>query len=99
MESTKLQNKIIQTLHEFESLENIEPTSDWNQTLMEKIASKQSNTTGLKYKVLVLLLVFINITFLLIFSRNKSVSKPSQQNIDLRTIANELLISPNSLNE
>jgi len=99
MESTNLQNKIIQTLYEFESLENIEPTSDWNQTLMEKIASKQSNDTGLKYKVLVLLLVSINITFLLIFSGNKSISKPSQQNIDLRAISNELLVSPNSLNE
>jgi hypothetical protein len=39
MEEYTLNNKAVQTLREFETIGNIEPSAGWNQSLMYRIAS------------------------------------------------------------
>ncbi len=103
MKNSLLENKVNQTIREFDNLENIEPSSDWNQTLMERIASEQSNNSsefsGVRFNVLVLLLILINITFFIGFSNNNNFEQKSIHNEDLRSISKELLSISNSLNE
>jgi hypothetical protein len=99
MKQNLLETKINQTIYEFENLGTIEPSTEWNQSLMEKISSKKSNSSGMKYVVLIFFLTLINITFLILYSKNESVSQTSQKGEDLKSISNELLISPNSTKE
>ncbi len=103
MKNSLLQNKVNQTIREFDNLENIEPSSVWNQTLMERIASKQANNSsefsGVRFNVLVLFLILLNITFFIRFSNNNNFEQKSIHNEDLRSISKELLSISNSLNE
>lgn len=99
MKQNLLENRINQSIREFENLSNIEPSSVWEQNLMNKISSKQSQSSGVKYAVLIISLICFNIAFLILFSRNESESQTSQKGEELRNISNELLISPNSTQE
>jgi hypothetical protein len=99
MKQNLLENKINHSIHEFENLSNIVPSSDWDKNLMEKISSKQSNSSVTKFAVLIILLTLINISFLILFSKNESMPQTSQKSEELKNISNELLISPNSTKE
>lgn len=99
MKQNLLETKVNQTIYEFENLSNFEPSPDWNEILMDKISSKQSISSGIKYAVLIAFLLLINISFLILFTRKETVSETSQSVEALKTISNELLISPNSTKE
>jgi hypothetical protein len=99
MKQNLLETKINQTIYEFENLSNFEPSPDWNQNLLEKISSKQSHSSGIKYAVWVAFLLLINISVLILFSRKESISETSQRSEVLKTISHELLIFPNSTQE
>jgi hypothetical protein len=99
MKQNLLETKINQTIQEFENLSNFEPSPDWNEILMDKISSKQSNSSAIKYAVLIAFLLLINISFLILYTRKETVSETSQKSQDLKNISNELLISPNSTKE
>ncbi len=99
MKQNLLENKINQSISEFENLSNIEPSSDWEQNLLNKISSKQSQSSGVKYTVFIIFIICFNIAFLIEFSRKESVSQSSQKSMELKNISTELLISPNSTQE
>lgn len=95
MKQNLLENKISQTLYQFENLPVFEPSLDWNQSLEQKLTQKKTNSIGLKYTFLIIFLLIINFGFLIIFSSNKSIPQTFQRGEDLIKISNEIFISPN----
>jgi len=87
-------------LKEFETIENIETTDDWNRSLMERLASVKPRSaspfTSTKMLVAIVFVVTLNIYFLL----NALVIHPgysAHRNNDLKVISRELLINPISI--
>jgi hypothetical protein len=92
--------KVMDALKEFETIENIETTDDWNRSLMERLASVKPRSaspfTSTKMLVAIVFVVTLNIYFLL----NALVIHPgysAHRNNDLKVISRELLINPISI--
>jgi hypothetical protein len=101
MKELELNNRVLQKLTEFDSLENIQPSENWNQSLMKKIASARSvPTTGpsaVRFAVVVLFILLLNIGFIL----NTMIRNSKQIRLhdsELQIISNEFLINPVSIN-
>ena len=101
MQEQKLNNRVSQTLQEFESMENIQPSVEWNDSLMQRLSvAKQNSTTtfnSLKYVVVILFVVMANIGFALKVIRNNS-EQTSDRAKELQLISKELLSNPTSVN-
>lgn len=101
MKEPEFKNKVSQKLGEFESLENIQPSADWNSSLMSRLDSAKTDSSltfsAIKFVIIALLIVLINVGFILNALINDP-QKTNQRNSDLQTISKELLINPNSIN-
>ena len=101
MKEQELHNRVAQTLQEFESMENIQPSGEWNDSLMQKLAgAKQNSTTTFylpKYAVVILFLVMANIGFVFKTVMDDSQQTPGRDK-ELQVISKELLINPGSIN-
>jgi hypothetical protein len=95
MKEPEMTNKVLQTLKEFESMENISPSAEWNRLLMDKLSSEKlysaSTFKSLKFAVAVFLIVLINISFIMISIFSDS-NKSFQRKDDLQIISKEFLI-------
>jgi len=88
-------------LKEFETIENIDPSDDWNRSLMNRLAAVKPRSGSLfpstKMLVAIVFVVTINIYFLLnalVIHTGSSLHR----NNDLKIISKELLINPLSIN-
>ena len=101
MKESELKNRVLQKLNEFETLENIQPSEDWNQSLMKKIGSARSKPmTGIsaaKFAVAALFILLVNIGFIL-NSVIRNSKLPGRHDSELQIISKEFLINPVSIN-
>jgi hypothetical protein len=100
MKEPELSGKVQQKIDEFEKLELIHPSSDWNNRLMEKVSSvHQYSPTKVStgaITALVLFLILINVGFILTTLVNNSL-KESDRAKDLQIISCELFVNPVSI--
>jgi hypothetical protein len=93
-------DKVVQMLNKFESLQYVQPSAGWNDLLIERIAmAKPVSTSFLPSRGFVLGVIFvvlINIGFIL-SSILSTPLKTSNQVDELKVISKELLINPISL--
>ena len=96
MKSKELNEKILKKFHEFETLENIHPSSDWDTELHIKLQLNSSIKTNFisKYNVIIICIVLLN-SGLLLFSLLNEPKQSSKRTTNLKLISNELLITSN----
>ena len=94
MESTTL---IAQKIKEFEEMEWITPSANWDADLNIKLHLAQSNRVSMvkNYSVLLVVLTLVNVAFILI-STQKRTEKSISKNDDFQKLTNELLITTNN---
>lgn len=94
MESTTL---IAQKIKEFEEMEWITPSANWDADLNIKLHLAQSNRGSMvkNYSVLLVVLTLVNVAFILI-STQKRTEKSISKNDDFQKLTNELLITTNN---
>ena len=100
MNQTVLNNEVLKSLNEFDTLGTIQPSAQWNESLMEKLATSKPSSSVLpktKFTVIVLLIVLFNIGFILKVMINNS-GKTQNRNSELSVISKELLINPITIN-
>ena len=94
MKEQNLNSKVQKSLLEFESIENIDISEDWNNNLMNKISTSKSKSsiTNSKITFVVLLIILLNIGFILntLFS---SSEKSTHRTKVLQVVSKELLIN------
>jgi hypothetical protein len=101
MEDSPLNRKISKMLHDFESIENIQPSREWNKSLMDKLgctkpaSASKLPSTGIAFAFL--LFVLINLGFVVNTMLNGS-NLGNSSDKDLLVISKEFLINPISLN-
>ena len=99
MKKQELNNKVSQALHEFDSMKNLQPSAEWNDSLMQKlsVAKPNSITTHSTSKVVILILfiVLANVGFVFKTVMNDSQQIPRRAN-ELQVISKELLINSSS---
>jgi hypothetical protein len=101
MKESEFSFRILQKLNEFETMENIQPSEEWNQLLMKKLSTARSNSvrgmSAVKFAVAALLILLINIGFIL-----NTVIRDSKQLLrhdsELQIISKEFLINPATIN-
>lgn len=84
-------------LQEFESIENISPSENWDLVFQNKLDSARllKSSTITKINGLMLILVFVNIGFIWNIIANDGSKVITNRASNLQTISNELLISNN----
>ncbi|CAN5533473.1 hypothetical protein BH11BAC2_BH11BAC2_16480 [soil metagenome] len=97
MQNQELNSKIDQRLQEFDAMEGIAPSADWNSSLMSRLEKSKPNSTRSfvkeSYKLVILLLLVINIGFVVnVIQNSKSVDSISR-NTELQKVSSELLIN------
>lgn len=101
MKEQELNTRVSQTLQEFESMENIQPSAEWNDSLMQKLSVAKPNSiatfSSSKYAVVMLFVVMANIGFVFTAVMNDSPQAPNRDK-ELQTISKELLSNPSSIN-
>lgn len=87
--------KASQMLDAFESLQPIEPSEAWTQSLMHRLGETTPNrankTSILSYTAAVLLLIVINVFFVLNVLKNET-PQYNNRTVALETISSELLM-------
>jgi len=101
MEEKTLNNRVVQMLNELDTIEDIQPSADWNHALMNKLyASKYSLrlvSPSVKLVIMVLFILLINVGYIIstmIFSPKHDILR----NKELQVISKEFLINPTSIN-
>lgn len=101
MKKQELNNRVNQALHEFDSMENLQPSAEWNDSLIQKLSVAKPNliTTYSTSKVVLLLLfvVMANVGFVFKTVMNDTHQIPSRA-YELHVISKELLINSSSFN-
>lgn len=102
MKDQEISSRVQQKLDEFERMDKIYPSADWNSSLMGKISSANQYSpvkfSTIRMNVLLLILILINVGFLLTTLAADSL-KDRNRATDLRVISHELLINPVSINK
>ena len=94
-------NKAEQILNELDVIEDIQPSAEWKEALMDKIyASKRSLKFILpstKLILIILFIVLINVGYIIGTVINSSKHDIHRNNV-LQVISKEFLINPTSIN-
>ena len=86
-------------LKEFESIENISPSGNWDLILQNKLdvaRFPRTNTTAIFISTIMLVLVFVNIGYILNTSFRDNEEIVVDRSSTLQSISNELLVSSNN---
>jgi len=96
MNTNKLNNDIMDKLYEFETLENIYPSLDWDTKLESKLKLKSNQKSYFlnKYNLIVLSIGLINIS-LIVFSMLNESKKINSRSRNFELISKELLLKSN----
>jgi hypothetical protein len=101
MEESVLNMKVLKILNEFDAIEDIQPSADWNQSLMNRISSSKPHSLPdflpARFALVVMLFVLVNLGFILSSLIGNS-NKVLYRDKELLVISNELLINPVSIN-
>ncbi len=100
MNEAEINKKVNQLMSDFENTEEIWVSSEWNQSLLNKLSSNKRNLGKSRSRkiVYILLIVFVaNAGIVLNIINNKS-NQLIKQESKLKTISKELLINPISIN-
>jgi hypothetical protein len=94
-----MKDKIQQTLFEYEALASIEPSDEWQQSLLLKLAAKkpQADTSFSTKTAIVIGLLFIGVNMGFIFTKMTEKEDLTNRDTVLQTISKELLINPLSM--
>ena len=104
---SELDNKIQQMIQGFEALKTIEPTADWQQSVIDKLSTTTRDVGGsYSTKALVvvgLLFIGLNVGFILKETSTKTSARfqtsptlTGERAMTFETISKELLINPTS---
>ncbi len=100
MIESELNKKVMQKLNEFEAIEEIQPTSDWSLSLMNRLDNTKPNSssryTPMRFAAIIVFFVLINIVFIL--NINHSSQQNLGRNLELQIISKELLVNSNMIN-
>lgn len=100
MKESAFSGKVMQKLNEFDMMQNIQPSTGWNESLMNKIAAAKSgsasNLPSARFAIPVLFIVLVNIVLFLNTIINNS-HQVSYKDTELQVISEELLINPISI--
>jgi hypothetical protein len=83
-------------LEQFENLEIIGPSPEWDNKLFGKLSKPQHPRSNLPQALLILIIVVLAGMNIYSFSRNRNKDKGSQESVSLKSVANEFLIYTNS---
>ena len=101
MENNNVHRKAAKMLHDFETMETILPSAEWNDSLMEKLnklkPGSSVSSSFKKFNAVLILIGFINLCFVLNVLLTKSPEKQLREK-ELMEISKELLINPSSIN-
>lgn len=102
MKEPSINSKVFQSLHEFETMENITTSKEWNDSLMVRLSYAKhhpaSRFPSAKFVIVAVMVLLINIGFFVNSMINNS-QQDSCRNNTLQLISKELLINPTSLNK
>ena len=97
MENEELNNRIQESLQQFEGLENISPSNEWNESLRKKLTRTKSKTTSSTLVISVALLCILNLGFAFtMLMKNNPVTNERDENLKL--VSQELFINPITTN-
>ena len=101
MKDTTLKNKVSQKLQEFELLQDIEPSSGWNQSITDRLTTSKPKKAPMHpatvFAIIALFFVLGNIV-LILNTTFKDTGRNLQRDNDLQVISKELLINSTSPN-
>lgn len=94
MKTEDISNQIIQ---EFESIESISPSENWDLVFHTKLDAARVNKSNdvTKFNIMMLILVALNIGFVINSFRSQNTKTIDEKSANYQTITNELLISSN----
>ena len=94
MNNLEINKKVAQLLNEFEIIETISVSDNWENRLQLKLNSKQNLKLNYskKYGIILVVLFFFN-TSLILFSTSGSSEKIDNAKNDFQIISNELFIN------
>ena len=96
----ELHNRVTQTLLEFESMENIQPSAEWNDSLTQRLSATKQNSTpkssSTNFALMMLFMILVNIGFIFKTMINDSL-QISNRNKELQVVSKELLFNPTPL--
>jgi hypothetical protein len=100
MKTQSFSDETFQKLHEFESIENIELSESWNESLFERLSNTtpigRSGFSTLQYVMLIAFaLLNLGLIFNLVRQRQHTTSSHGKE---LELISSEFLINPSNLN-
>ena len=101
MQETGINKIVLQKLNEFENLERIHPSEEWNRSLINRFAGINPGSTSVslsaKFIIALLFFVLINAGFIL-NSMVRNSNHTQDRNGKFKTLSEEFLINPVSLN-
>jgi hypothetical protein len=94
MKTNALNEIVFQKLREFDTLESINPSADWDAELNLKINSSVKTNYTAKYNLILVCIVILNFG-LLLFSIVNDSKTATIRTMNLKLISNELLLTSN----
>jgi len=94
MKTNALNEIVFQKLREFDTLESINPSADWDAELNLKINSSVKTNYTAKYNLILVCIVILNFS-LLLFSIVNDSKTATIRTMNLKLISNELLLTSN----
>ncbi len=101
MKKQELENRVSQALHEFYSMENLQPSDEWKDSLMQKLSVAKPNSivtySTSKLAIIILFIIMANVGFVFRTIMKDSQQIPRRAN-ELQVISKELLINSSTIN-
>ena len=99
MKESELNDQVNLKLHDFESIADIQPTSEWSLNLMKKIDSshRYSGLRSSTVNFLVILFIIVNMG-IIISTVVRETKQTKLSDNELQVVVNEFLINPVSIN-
>lgn len=102
MRESYLHNKALKTLKDFECMEDIQPSSDWNISMMARISSAKINPvpgSAVPRVALVLLVVILANLGIILSAISNNNRQSLNRGTQLQVISKEFLINPTSISQ
>ena len=97
MNTLEINKKVQQKLHEFDDVETISTSGNWEFSLQQKLTLLQPEKSNFitNYAIIMLFLLFLNIGFF-VYSICSETENSSNVSSDFRMVSKELLLSSNN---
>lgn len=97
MNTLEINKKVQQKLHEFDDVETISTSGNWEFSLQQKLTLLQPEKSNFitNYAIIMLFLLFLNIGFF-VYSISSETENSSNVSSDFRMVSKELLLSSNN---